>query len=202
MKRWMVLCLLACACGSDSGSPDGGTSGGSGSITGTVGGHPLSVKDAVFAIDSSTKIVTVVVADRANICTLLSGTTLPSGTTTVLGFALLNYPGGLSAADVVTGDYTWYDLQNLTGAPPPGKYWNGAFVIPTSCTAASSTNSTGGSVSVTQVGTTTGTHLKVTLNNAAFGVDALNGSIEAVYCEAVNNPTCGSGLVYRPGASE
>jgi hypothetical protein len=46
MKRWMVLGLLACACGSsDGGSPDGGnTPTGTGTITGTVNGHALTVR--------------------------------------------------------------------------------------------------------------------------------------------------------------
>ncbi len=202
MKRLLALCLLACACGSSSGSNDSGTPTGSGSVTGTVGGHALNVKDAVFAVDPATKITYFAMADRADICTLLGGSTLPSGTTTVLGLAFLNYPGGLSAVDLVTGDYSWYDLPHLTSAPPPGKYWNGAFVIPSSCTTSTSTSSTAGTVTVTQLGDSTGTHMKVSFSNIAFGSDTLSGSAEAVYCAAVIHPTCGTGLLARPAPVE
>ena len=50
MKRWMALCLLACACGSsdNNGTPDAGFPTGTGTITGTVNGQQLVVRDAVF----------------------------------------------------------------------------------------------------------------------------------------------------------
>ena len=47
MKRWMLLCLLACACGGSNGDnggpPDSGPGAGSGTFTGTVNGHSLTV---------------------------------------------------------------------------------------------------------------------------------------------------------------
>jgi hypothetical protein len=195
MKRWMVLGLLACACGSsDSGSPDAGTPAGSGTITGTVKGHALTVKDAVFGIDPGTKFVTVAIADRTGICELLGGSTLPAGTITVLGFAFFNWTG-VGGTDPVLGDYAWLDLVHLTGNPAAGRWWSGAFVLPTSCTSGDSTQSTGGTATVTQVGTTGGTHLKVTLTNFAFGSDTLNGSVEAIYCtNATIHPNCGVGV--------
>jgi len=199
MKRSMMAFLLACACGSSNGgSNDAGSNTGSGNITGTVGGHGLTVKDAVFGIDPSTKVMTVVLADRTDVCTILGGSTLPTGTTTVLAFALLNYPGGTSGTDVTTGAYAWFDSGNPT-LPSPGKYFDSRFILPTSCSAAVVSPSTGGTLTVTQAGTATGTHLKATLNSVTFGSDTLNGTFEATYCAAAANPNCGgSTLLARP----
>ena len=121
MKRWMVLGLLVCACGSDSGNNNPPPPTGSGTVNGTVGGKSITVKDAVFGLDVATGTMTLVVADRADICTLLGGHTLPSGEIHVLGIGLLNWTGGLKGGDIVTGDYTWVDLPNLSGPPPNGK---------------------------------------------------------------------------------
>jgi hypothetical protein len=203
MKRWMVLCLLACACGSDSGNNNPPPATGSGTVTGTVGGKSLTVKDAVFGIDVATGTMTLVVADRTDICTLLGGNTLPSGETHVLGIGILNWVGGLKGGDIVTGDYTWLDLPHLSGPPANGKYWNGVFAIPTSCTSATTTDSTAGSLAVTQVGTTTGTHLKVTFTSLQFGADTLTGNVEALYCSnATLHPNCGATLLARPPSAE
>ena len=203
MRHWMVLGLLACACGSSNdGSQDSGTPAGTGTITGTVKGHALTVNDAVFGIDPGTMFVTVDIADLTGICELLGGNTLPSGTITVLGFAFFNWTG-IGGTDPVVGDYAWLDLPNLTGNPAAGKWWSGAFVIPTSCTSGDSTAATGGTATVTQVGTTSGTHLKVTLNNFAFGSDTLNGSVEAIYCvNATIHPNCGAGVLAVPPAPQ
>ena len=88
MKRWMLLGLLACACGSsdNNGTPDAGFPTGTGTITGTVNGQQLVVRDAVFGIDAA--FMTLVMADRTHVCELLGGNTLPSGQTVVLGLAL------------------------------------------------------------------------------------------------------------------
>ena len=200
MKRSMMVFLLACACGSSNGgSNDAGPTTGNGTITGTVGGHGLTVKDAVFGIDSTTKAMTVVVSDRADLCTILAGNTLPAGTTTVLAFVLVNYPGGTSLTDVTTGAYAWFDSSNPV-VPSPGLYFDSRFILPTSCTAAATTAASGGTLNVTQAGTAAGTHLKVTLGSIGFGSDSLGGSFEATYCAAAANPVCGgSALVVRPG---
>jgi hypothetical protein len=208
MKRWMLLGLLACACGGsdNNGTPDAGFPTGTGTITGTVNGQSLVVRDAVFGIDAA--FMTLVMADRTHVCELLGGNTLPSGQTTVLGLALLNWVGGTTnVGPIVTGDYTWFDLPGIqTGGPTPspGHYWNGAFAIPTSCDTAIASASTGGTVTVTQVGTTTGTHLQATLTNLTFDGGTLNGSADAVYCpNAKINPACGGiSLLARPGNSE
>ena len=209
MKRWMLLGLLACACGSsdNNGTPDAGFPTGTGTITGTVNGQQLVVRDAVFGVDAA--FMTLVMADRTHVCELLGGNTLPSGQTVVLGLALLNWVGPpTSVGPIVTGEYTWFDLPGIqTGGPPPatpGHYWNGAFAIPTSCDTAIASASTGGTVTVTQVGTTTGTHLQATLTNLIFDGGTLNGSADAVFCpNAKINPTCGGiSLLARPGDSE
>ena len=211
MKRWMVLGLLACACGSSNdgngGTPDSGTPHGSGSFTGTVNGHALTVNDAVFGNPNS-GFVAIIASDQTNLCALLGGTTFPGGTVTVLGVAVANLNAG--AGNVVTGAYQWYPLQGSV-QPGPGLYFDGAFALPTDCTGGGEEFvPTGGTVTITQLGTTTGTHLKATYSNVSFrpkagGVDAgtLNGTIDAVYCaNAVANPSCGRGLLYRPAASE
>lgn len=193
MTRWIVLALIVCACGSSS---DGGGNP-AGSITGMVGGHPLDVKDAVFGIDATTKLVWVFAGDRTGVCALLGGTTLP-GTTTGLALLMVNVTGATSTGDYTTGNYTWLDLANTSGLPAPGLYWAGSFAVATSCTMSSSSDATAGSLNVTQVGNSAGTHLKVTLSNVSFGTDTLNGSLEASYCAAAVNPVCSGSLLARP----
>jgi hypothetical protein len=204
MKRWIVLCLFACACGSESsnnGTPDSGTPHGSGTFTGTVNGHALTVNDAVFGIDPGSKLVTLVASDQSNLCTLLGGTTFPGGTVTVLGTALLNYSSPPLPSDVVVGDYTWFGLT--TGIPTAGKWWDGVFALPTSCTSAVAYPATSGTIAVTQVGTTTGTHLKATYTNLTFDGGTLSGNVEAIYCAAATtNPSCGAAVLARPPQTE
>ena len=191
MKRWMVIGLIVCACGS---SNSGGSSG-PGSISGTVGGQPLNVKDAVFNVESN-NVVTVVITDRENICALLGGTTLP-GTTTVLLLSLANFVPPATLNPHATGDYAFFDLSGGTLPPSAGRYWYGAFeTVDTSCHTTASTFATSGTVTVTQTGNTT-THFKANVTAVHFGTDTLNGNIEATYCAALTTTSCGS-LVARP----
>src|SRR5262245_53081999 len=131
MKRWMLLGLLACACGSSNdgngGTPDSGSPHGSGSFTGTVNGHSLTVNDAVFSNPNS-GFVAIIASDQPNLCTLLGGTTFPGGTVTVLGVAVANLT--VPPANVVAGAYQWYPLQGGNPAGP-GLYFDGAFALPT-----------------------------------------------------------------------
>ena len=200
MKRWILLCLVVCGCGSSNdGNPDAGGNPG-GSITGTVGGHPLDVKDAVFGIDPTTKLVWLFAADRTGVCGLLGGTSLP-GTTTALALLMVNVTGASSTGDYTTGNYAWIDLSGTPGLPAPGLYWAGSFAVAASCTMSTSDDATAGTLAVTQVGNSTGTHLKLNLTNVKFGTDTLNGSLEASYCATAVNPTCGGSLLARPPAS-
>lgn len=196
MKRWMMVGLLACACGSSSGNNNNNNNNGPGSITGSVAGHPLNVKDAVFAIGSSNE-VTVAVTDQANTCSLLSGTTLPS-TTTVLFFTLANYVPPITINPHTTGDYAWF---NFNGGSPPGsagRYWFGGFeTVDTTCNGNVIAFSSAGTVSVTQVGNSSGTHLKADLHALQFGSDTLNGNVDASYCAALDTTSCGN-LIARP----
>jgi len=205
MKRWIGLCLLACACGGSNGgngTPDSGTPHGSGSFTGTVNGHSLTVKDAVFG-DPGSALVAVVAADQSNLCALLGGTTFPGGTVTVLGVALVN--ARIPASAVVAGTYDWFNLQG-NAAPGAGLWWDGAFALPTDCNGNGEAHlPNGGTVTVTQMGTTTGTTLKATYSNLTFdgGVGGLSGSVEATYCPAATiAPSCGRLLLARPPGSE
>ncbi len=194
MRRWMVLGLLACACGSDSGSS------GPGSISGTVGGQPLSVKDAVFSLEDNA--VLVVISDQANMCALLGGTTLP-GTTTALYLSLANFVPPATVNGHVTGDYAFFDLGGMTFPTTAGRYWYGGFeTVTAACTVATVSFATGGTVSVTQTGNTSGTHFKANLNGLKFGADTLNGSIDATYCPAVSTTQCGNSLAPPPGQQE
>ncbi|HVP61821.1 MAG TPA: hypothetical protein VMT11_14755 [Myxococcaceae bacterium] len=194
MKRWIALCLLACACGSSSGnSPDAGPTTGSGTLTGTVNGQALTVRDAVFGITPYTDNVNVVVGDRTGLCALLTGSTIP-GPTTVFGFGLLNLTTAGNPVAVGLGDYSYADLAHLPPltSPGSGQWWDGAFAVATTCTP-TGTYATAGKVTVTQVGSTT-TNLKVTLTNITFPNGSLNGSIEAIYCDALKtqSPPCGA----------
>jgi len=190
VKRWMVIGLIVCACGS---SNSGGSSG-PGSISGTVGGQPLNVKDAVFSIENNA--VLVGVTDRENICALLSGTTLP-GATNVLFLSLANFVPPATVNPHATGDYAFFDLSGGTLPPSAGRYWYGAFeTVDTSCHTTASTFATSGTVTVTQTGNTT-THFKANVTAVHFGTDTLNGNIEATYCAALTTTSCGS-LVARP----
>ena len=195
MRRWMVVGLFVCACGSD-----GGGGSGPGSITGTVGGQPMNVKDAVFSLENNA--VTVLVVDRENICSLLSGTTLP-GTTTALFLSMANFVPPASVNPHVTGDYAFFDLGGGTLPGTGGRYWFGGFeTVTASCTVATVSYGTGGTVSVTQTGNTSGTHFKANLSGVQFGTDTLNGSIEATYCPALSNTPCGALLARPPGPAE
>jgi hypothetical protein len=211
MKRWMVLGLLACACGSSNdngGTPDSGTPHGSGSFTGTVNGHALTVNDAVFGNPAS-GFMAIIASDQSNLCTLLGGTTFPGGTVTVLGVAVANL--NVPASNIVTGAYQWYPLQGSVPPSSPGLYFDGAFALPTDCQGGGEEDvPTGGTVTITQLGTTSGTHLKATYSNVSFrlkdggtDVGTLNGSVDAVYCaNATASPSCGRGLLFRPAATE
>ena len=201
MKRWMLLGLLACACGSsdNNGTPDSGQPAGTGSFTGAVNGHGLTVNDAVFGIDPNAKFVTLIASDRTSLCTLLGGTTFPGGTVTVLGVAMVNYVNPPFPSDAVAGDYDWYALASPT-PPGAGKWFDGAFALPTDCNGGGEAHSpTGGTITITQMGTTSGTHLKATYSNITFDGGTLNGSVDAVYCvNAKVNPSCGKALRAGP----
>ena len=172
------------------------------------GGHALTVNDAVFGNPSS-GLVAIIASDQTNLCALLGGNTFPGGTVTVLGVAVANLT--VPPANIVAGTYDWYRLLNNT-PPPPGLYFDGAFALPTDCNGGGEAfQPSGGTVTITQLGTTTGTHLKATYSNVSFkpadggttDVGTLNGTIDAVYCvNAVANPNCGRLLLSRPGASE
>jgi hypothetical protein len=160
------------------------------------------VKDAVFG-DPSSSLVAVVAADQNNLCTLLGGTTFPGGTVTVLGVAILNT--NTPAGPVIAGTYSWFDLQG-GGSLPTGLLWDGAFALPADCDGnGEAWLPSGGTITVTQMGNTTGTHLKATYTNLTFdgGVGGLSGSVEATYCPAATiAPSCGRLLLARPPASE
>ena len=204
MKRWMLLCLLVCACGGSNngggGGPDSGPPHGSGSFTGSVNGHALTVKDAVFG-DPSSSLIAIIAADQNNLCTLLGGDTFPGGTVTVLGVAIVN--ARVPASPVVEGTYNWIDLQG--GTLGPALWWDGAFALPTDCSGGGERWSpNGGTVTVTQMGNTTGKTLKATYSNLTFdgGTGSLSGTVEATFCAAATvAPHCGR-LVARPPSVE
>ncbi|HET9158343.1 MAG TPA: hypothetical protein VFN91_16835 [Myxococcaceae bacterium] len=201
MNRWLMLGLLVCACGTDNPNnniPDGGGAG-SGSISGTVGGQPLVVKDAVFAFDGN--VVIVLVADRANICQLLASTTLP-GTTTALLMSIANFVPPATVNPHVTGDYTFFPVSQTNQPSTAGLYWYGEFdVVDTSCAATANHVATAGTMSITQTGSSSGTHLKANLSGVQFGTDTLNGTFDASYCPVLANSSCGN-LIARPPATE
>jgi hypothetical protein len=196
MKRWLVLGLLVCACGGGNNNNNNNGGGGPGSITGTVAGQPLSVKDAVFAFDGNA--VLVVVADQANLCTLLGSATLPSQLTALL-ISLANFtpPGTVNPHD--PGNYAFFDLAGGSLPTVAGRYWYGEFdLVGTNCVSTATHPGTGGTVTVTQAGTSAGTHFKANLTGIQFGTDTLNGNIEATLCANLGSSTCGGALIARP----
>jgi hypothetical protein len=188
MKRVICLAVLACAaCGSSNGgSPDAGNPN---SVSGTVGGHTLNVQDAVFTFTSNYPggipdgVAIVAIVDRPNLCSLLSATTEPTGQLNVLGVALLNV--GLGTINpLVTGPYTFATPSS------PGQYYSGFFASGTCATNTQYAPAAGSAAfTVTQVGTTGGTHLKGTFSNISFGTDgSFSGTVDASYCAALNAP--------------
>ena len=200
MKRWMLLSLLACACGGSSNNGGGtpGTPHGSGSFTGSVNGNMLTVKDAVFG-DPSSSLDAIIVSDQDNLCTLLAGTTFPGGKVTVLGVAIVN--ARVPAGPVVADTYNWIDLQG-GGTLGPSLWWDGAFALPTDCNGGGQAFSpNAGTITVTQMGNTTGKTLKATYTGLTFAgaTGTLNGTIEATFCAAATvAPSCGRQLLARP----
>ena len=203
MKRWMLLGLLACACGggNNGGSPDSGTHG-SGSFTGSVNGHSLTVRDAVFG-DPSSSLIAIIASDQNNLCALLEGNTFPGGTVTVLGVAIIN--ARVPPSPVVEGTYNWIDLQG-GGTLGPALWWDGAFALPTNCNGGGEAWApNGGTVTVSQMGNTTGKTLKATYTNLTFdgGTGTLNGTVEATFCPGASiAPNCGKLLLARPPAAQ
>ena len=195
MKRVICLAVLACAaCGSSSGNGGGPDAGNPNTVTGTVGGHTLTAQDAVFTITSSNTgglpdgVAIVAIADRANLCSLLASATEPTGQLNVLGVALVNV-SFTGIQPLVTGPYTL-----AAGVPQNvGQYYSGFFASGTCATNTQYAPAAGSAAfTVTQVGTTGGTHLKGTFSNISFGTDgSFSGTVDASYCAALNAPSNG-----------
>jgi hypothetical protein len=189
MKRVICLAVLACAaCGSSSGNNGSPDAGNPNSVTGTVGGHTLNAQDAVFTLTSNYSglpdgVAIVAIADRANLCSLLQSSTEPTGQLNVLGVALLNVGLG-TISPLVTGPYTFATPNS------PGQYYSGFFASGTCATNTMYAPAAGSAAfTVTQVGTTAGTHLKGTFSNISFGTDgSFSGTVDASYCAALNAP--------------
>ena len=95
-----------------------------------------------------------------------------------------------------------YDLGGGGFPTTAGRYWYGGFeTVTASCTPATVALATGGTVTVTQTGNTSGTHFKANLTGLQFGAGTLNGSVDATYCPALSTTTCGL-LLARPGPTE
>jgi len=208
MKLWMVMGLLAvAACGGSNGSsPDGGQPSptGPGSMTGTVGGRGLVVKDAVFAIltsGSASGAAVVALADRTGLCGALASNPAPTGSTVTLEFGLANV-GASGLVPLANGAYTF--LSSSGGLSAPGRYWllgtfqtfDGCAVVPESIVEA-----TAGTVTVTQVGTTSGSNLQGSFS-MGFGSDSVSGTVNATYCAALETATCGLLLRQLPDSPE
>ncbi|MGZ6071157.1 MAG: hypothetical protein ACXWK8_08055 [Myxococcaceae bacterium] len=148
--------------------------------------------DAVFGIEDATKDVVLFVSDRTGLCALLGGNLSPSGNT-ILGAVLLNYSAAPLTSALAPGDYAWFDA--FSGTPPSGMWWDGVFALPSSCSSFNARSATAGTMTVVEVGTKSGAHLRITLDDVAFGSDTLAGSVEAVYCPAAKlAPNCGTPL--------
>jgi hypothetical protein len=193
MKHWILITVAACAaCGGSDGNPDGGSTPPNG-VSGSVDGGTLNVQDAIFTIASSSALdvpdgtVVVVLGDRANLCSFFESTTLPTGNITALALYLAKFSfTGLEP--LTTGSYAFFSLSN----PPTnvGSYWSGFFVNGPACDPTEYDPTAGSALSLTQVGTATGTHLKATFSSLTFAQGTLtNGTIDASYCAALNNPS-------------
>ena len=155
----------------------------------------MNVQDAIFTIASSSTFdipdgtVLVVLGDRANLCSFFESASLPTGNITALALYLAKFSfTGLEP--LTTGSYAFFSLTN----PPTnvGSYWSGFFINGPACDPTEYDPTAGSALSLTQVGTTTGTHLKATFSSMTFPQGTLtNGSIDASYCAALNNPANG-----------
>jgi len=171
MKRLAGLMALALSVGCGSSDNSGGS-------VGSVGGNALTIKEALFAIDSG--ILFLAASDRTGLCALAGGTTPPTGKTTGFAGALVNFDGSNFIAHV-TGDYTII-TSIPTGA---GKYAQSEFVAANGCTISTDTSATSGTFTVNQVGTnSSGSHTTGHFS-LKFGADSLNGNVDATYCAAL-----------------
>jgi hypothetical protein len=196
MKRVICLAVLACAaCGSSSGNNGGPDAGTGNSVNGTVDGGSLNAQDAVFTFTSNyggglpDGVAIVAIADRANLCSLLQSSSEPTGNLNVLGVALVNV-SFTGIQPLVTGPYTL-----AAGVPQNvGQYYSGFFASGTCASNTQYVPAAGSAAfNVTQVGTTSGTHLKGTFSNITFvnASGSFSGTVDASYCAALNAPSNG-----------
>jgi len=173
---------------------------GGGSVSGSVSGISLNAQDSIFFVikddAGKTQYVSVVMADKPNLCDTLRANRLPKSATS-LAFTLVNVKvenrvGTYLAPDV--GSYTVTDME----ISQSGLFAGSGF----SRTDANCTDSLTASASTGKSGLVKVTNLKAEVNGNLSGTfdvsigtqaDKLTGSINARFCDVSKvqmNPNC------------
>jgi hypothetical protein len=174
-NAWLTTGCLLLACGGSN----------PGSLSGSVGGHTLTVKEAVFTEIQSQ--VLLVAGDQANLCGLLSGTVLPVGSGTLFEGILAHYNGSFFIP-LVPGDYA---LASGGGVSKPGRYYLGTFATTSGCDTVDAVQATNGAITIDAYeGARPEAHLKAKIA-LGFGSDSLQGDLNASYCAALDAPLDG-----------
>ncbi len=174
---------------------------GGGSVTGTVSGISLAVQDSIFFVlkddQGKTGALTVIMADKPNLCDTLKANRQPKSATSLF-FYLYNVKienGAVSLLAPDVGTYTVADLQNLkTSGTYAGTGFSKADANCTdSLTAASSTGKSG-SIRLTTVKAEANGNLAGTFDvSIGTQTDKLTGTLNARYCDITKiqaNPSC------------
>jgi hypothetical protein len=171
---WLTSGCVLLACGGSN----------PGSLNGSVGGHTLTVKEAVF-IEIQSQVV-LVAGDQANLCGLLSGTVLPVGSGTLFQAVLAHYNGS-NFIPLVPGDYA---LASGGGVSEPGRYYLSKFATTSGCDTVD-VDATNGAITVeTYEGARPEAHVKAKIA-LGFGNDSLQGDLNATYCQTPDAPLDG-----------
>ncbi len=173
---------------------------GGGSVTGTVSGISLAVQDSIFFVlkddAGKTQAVSVIMADKPNLCDTLKANRMPKSATS-LSFALLNVKVENGIATLLAPDVGGYTVTD-SSVTQTGLFTSAGF----DRTDANCTSSLASSATVGKSGLVKVTTLKAEANGSLAGTfdvsigtqaDKLTGSLNARFCDVTkiqDNPNC------------
>ncbi len=175
-------------------------SGGAGSLDGKVGGHEVSVKEAVF-VPLGDGEVFVAAADQENLCAILNGQQKPSNEMNLLELVLANWNGS-SVQPLVTGSYTL--VARNAPVSSAGLYSFAILFWTRECLTFGSLGPTSGNATVESVGLPqAGAHTVLSVD-LSFAAEHLSGHLDATYCAeaAVFGTACQPQLRGSPSTTE